>query len=149
MINKKDLLEECLSIIDSKIDVTQKAIDQAQQSANNETKSSAGDKYETGRAMSQNERDMNAKHLSELLGMKKTLIGIDSETKSDSIELGAIVFANSMTYFISTSLGKVIIGNTTVFAISAISPIAQAMLGKKEGESFDWQGKSFEIQKVA
>jgi len=134
-----------MSILHKKIDITQQAIDEAQKSANNETKSSAGDKYETGRAMSQNERNMNAKHMVELLNMKKIFLSIDPEKTLDTVELGSIAQTKVAVYFISAALGKVSLNGTNVFAISAISPIAQAMLGKARNEHFEWQGKSQEL----
>jgi sortase (surface protein transpeptidase) len=43
----------CVSYVGQRIETAQRAIAIAQASANEETKSSAGDKYETGRAMAQ------------------------------------------------------------------------------------------------
>lgn len=147
-MNKSKILETCYSILDRKIDITQQAIHQAQESANNETKSSAGDKYETGRAMSQNERDMNARHLVELLQMKKILLSIDPQKEIKSVEVGAIIKTAQGIYFISVALGKIDTGDSSIFAISAISPIAQNMLGKHEGESFNWSGKQQIIEQI-
>ncbi|WP_258539158.1 hypothetical protein [Chitinophaga oryzae] len=46
-----------------RIAVTQRAMDEAQAAANQESKSSVGDKYETARAMSHMEKDMHARQL--------------------------------------------------------------------------------------
>ncbi|MGL1887281.1 MAG: transcription elongation factor [Reichenbachiella sp.] len=122
----------------------------AQESANNETKSSAGDKYETGRAMSQNERDLFAKQLVEQVNQLKGLLTIDPSKKMDSVEVGSLVETKSGVFFISVSLGLVKLkAGETAMVISPISPIAQLMLEKKEGGSFVWQGKEQSILSIA
>lgn len=148
MIGKKQILEHCFSIVNDKISVVKKEMDAAQASANEETKSSAGDKYETGRAMSQNERDMLARQLAELINVQKVLLSINADQYSDKVELGAVIKTGNGYFFISASLGAVSIGDQKVMAISAISPIAQAMLDKREGDSFDWMNKTLKIEKV-
>ena len=54
---RKILYELCCTYADSRIRVAQEAIQQAQQAANMEEKSTAGDKYETGRAMAHLEKE--------------------------------------------------------------------------------------------
>lgn len=149
MITKEEVYNSCVDLLDSKIVIAQSGMEAAQASANNETKSSAGDKYETGRAMSQNERDMYAKKLAELLGQKKILESIDSSIALSTVESGALVTTNAGTYFISISLGLVKKQSPNiVMAISAVAPIAQVMLGKAVGDSFQWQGKQIAITRI-
>lgn len=121
---------------------------EAQASANNETKSSAGDKYETGRAMSQNEKDINARHLADLLKMKKAMDLIDSSKELEEVGLGAVVKTGDQHYFISVGLGLVKVGDVAVFTISAVSPIGQQMIGLKKGGQFQWKGTDMEISMV-
>ena len=56
---KQELYKQCKNYVSNCIDTAQKAIDDAVESANDDTKSSAGDKYETGREMMQQEIDRN------------------------------------------------------------------------------------------
>ena len=51
--DKDELYKKCVQIIENQILLAQQGIENAQQAANEETKSSAGDKYETTRAMMQ------------------------------------------------------------------------------------------------
>ena len=62
---KNKLKEFCQSLIAQRIDAVKININQAQEAANNEEKSSAGDKYETSRAMNQLERDMHSRQMAE------------------------------------------------------------------------------------
>ena len=70
---KKHLHERCLAIVQQRMCDAKEAMDGAQQSANQEEKSSAGDKYETGRAMAQIARDQAAQQLDEALKLKNAL----------------------------------------------------------------------------
>ena len=63
----------------------------AQRSANEEGKSSAGDKYETGRAMMQIERDKAANQLEEALKLKRILDQIQPEVQHERILIGSVV----------------------------------------------------------
>ncbi|UXP33202.1 GreA/GreB family elongation factor [Reichenbachiella agarivorans] len=148
MTLKEDIYHACLKTLDDKIEIAKSSMEAAQESANNETKSSAGDKYETGRAMSQNERDMYAKQFTDLLHQKKVLGSIDPKKKMSTVESGALVKTEKGLFFISISIGLVRGKMNQAMAISPISPIAQQMLGKREGETFDWMKKSEQILEV-
>lgn len=144
-MSKADIYAACQSLLNDKVEIAQKNIDEAQASANSETKSSAGDKYETGRAMSQRERDLHARQLSELLNIQKSLSAIDPDKTCKKVELGALVETPMSTFFIAGSLGKINVSGKEIMVISAISPIAQAMLGLQENDHFEWMKKDVQI----
>jgi transcription elongation GreA/GreB family factor len=145
---KKRLLQLCLDLQKSKIMIFKKAMDDAQASANSEEKSSAGDKYETSRAMSQNERDMNAKHLNDALKEQSILQQIRPESVFTEVKAGAIIKTNSSNYFIATGLGEVELDRTKYYVLSAGSPLAQAMLGKKKGDEISFRNDKIKIMEV-
>lgn len=149
MIDKQKVHQACLDLLEQKISIARQGMEEAQASANNETKSSAGDKYETGRAMSQRERDLHARQLAELVNMKKMLNTIDPSKKCESVELGALVETNTACFFISASIGAIKIQENQVMAISAVSPIAQAILGKKAGDDFEWMKNSGKVLSIS
>ncbi len=62
---KEELFKHCLHYVEECINTAQLAIEDARSSANDDTKSSAGDKFETGREMIQQEIDRNRKQLEE------------------------------------------------------------------------------------
>ncbi|WP_420580274.1 GreA/GreB family elongation factor [Reichenbachiella sp.] len=149
MIEKQKVHAACLDVLAQKIIIARKGMEEAQASANNETKSSAGDKYETGRAMSQRERDLHARQLAELLNMKKALTSIDPDKLNSKVELGALVETENSCFYISASLGAIEIEARKFMAISAISPIAQAMLDKKVGDTFAWMKQNKKILSIS
>ena len=121
----------------------------AQDSANAEGKSTAGDKYDTARAMSHRERDLYAKQLAESLHLKKILDGIDVSKSTATIESGSLVETSLGNYFISVGLGLIKLDEITVFALSPISPIGKLILDKSKGESVQFNGKELEILGVS
>ncbi|PIB36780.1 hypothetical protein BFP72_15910 [Reichenbachiella sp. 5M10] len=130
-----------MDMLAGKIEIAQSGMKAAQDSANNETKSSAGDKYETGRAMSQNERDMYAKQLTELLHQQKMLKTIDPQKRNQTVESGTLLRTEKGIFFLSVGLGLVKVGSLQVMAISPLSPIAQLILGKTTGDDFEWMSQ--------
>jgi transcription elongation GreA/GreB family factor len=103
----------------------------AQQSANDESKSSAGDKYETGRAMMQIERDKAAQQLDEALKLKNILEQISLQTGSDNVRLGTLVITDSKKIFISIGLGKLAIDAEEFLVVAPASPLGKVLMGLK------------------
>jgi transcription elongation GreA/GreB family factor len=142
---KGELLLQLKQIIDERINIAKNAMDAAQESANNEGKSSAGDKYETGRAMGQIEVGMYAKQLANAQNEKMLLDKIDLSLVSKSVGLGTLVETNKAFYFISISLGELKNVRKKIYAISQSSPIGAILMGKKVGEGFVFNGQKQEL----
>ena len=147
-VSKIDLLEYCKTYVAKRMSRFAVAISAAQSDANKETKSSAGDKHETGRAMAQLETENNSKHLTEAKKLNAVLSQIDPGKKNTSIELGAFVKTNLGNYFIAISAGKTHLFGDEVYLISPASPIGQHFLGKKEGDTVSFNQQSIAIQEV-
>src|SRR5258708_32444545 len=118
---KKQLHAHCGALVQQRIADAKQAMDNAQESANQEEKSSVGDKYETGRAMAQIARDQAAQQLDEELKLKNTLdqINLNSSAK---VGLGSLVITNKTNFYISISAGKLIVNGDEFMAISVQSP---------------------------
>lgn len=147
-INKEVLLASCHEVIDQKLFLAKQTMEMAQESANEENKSSVGDKYETGRAMAQQERDKAAVQLTELNKLKRILHTIDAKEENLKVEPGALVTTNQGLFYIATSVGQIDIDNEKVFVISPISPLVQAMLGRAKGDEVELNSRKFIIQNI-
>lgn len=145
---KKKLFEYCLNAVKERRQVIEEAFLNAQSAANEETKSSAGDKYETGRAMMHLEKEKLATQMAEVSKMEMAMSQIDPNKKSNFISIGSLVSTMTAHYFLSVSLGEIELSNTKYFAISPASPIGRAMLGKAENQSYEFGGKKIKIEKV-
>ncbi|NOR86948.1 MAG: 3-oxoacyl-ACP synthase [Bacteroidales bacterium] len=146
---KELIFTKLQAIIDQKIIAVNREIESAKESRNNDTKNSAGDKYETGRAMAQMELDKNEAQLRRTVKLKKELSLINIQKKYDKVEFGSLVMTNHENYFISFGIGKVAIENTDYYAISLASPIGQVFLHKKQGDSIIFQGREIFIQDIS
>jgi transcription elongation GreA/GreB family factor len=113
--------------------------------ATEDTKSSAGDKHETGRAMAHLEQEKIAGQLSEMNKMSEILHRIDSTQKHTKIQLGSLIETSIGVFFISVGIGSIQIENTTIFCMTAAAPLGKELLGKSVGTEIQWQGKKIEI----
>lgn len=145
---KSDLFQYCLKAVQERRAIIEEAFLNAQASANEETKSSAGDKYETGRAMMHLEKEKLSTQLAEVSKMEMALSQIDPNKKNRLVAIGSLVSTTNANYFLSVSLGEILMGKNKYFAISPASPIGRAMLGKAENENFEFGGKKVKIEKV-
>ncbi len=145
---KQALLEEVEELILQKISIFQKMMDDAQDSANNETKSSAGDKFETGRAMMHNERDKNAQQLSEARKLELFLSQIKADRVFDQVAFGSVVQTDFGNYFISIAAGRILVDGKKYFAISPQAPLAKEMMRKEKGDTITFNDKPVKILDV-
>jgi hypothetical protein len=131
---KKLLKEKCISFIQERIDTLLVAMEQAQISANEETKSSAGDKYETSRAMGHLAKDMYARQLIEIGKELAAITGIDCSEKKSYVQPGSFVRCGSIRYFILAGIGKIMYEGEIIYVISPHAPVAKLLIGKSEGD---------------
>jgi transcription elongation GreA/GreB family factor len=148
MISKENIIETCKQLILQRITTAEQAMKAAQESSNSEDKSSAGDKYETARAMGQLARDMNAKQLVQAKNELAELLKIDLQ-ENTTVKSGSLVIAQTAVYFIAIGLGPVKLGEQTVVVLSPKSPLALQMLGKKAGDSFVFNQHKISINTIS
>jgi hypothetical protein len=148
IIFKNKLKQFCSYLIEQRIKSAKAAIDNAQQAANSEEKSSAGDKYETGRAMSHLERDMHTKQVAENIKEIAMLQAIHTDIIYDTIVTGAFIKCTGMSFFIAAGLGKQIIDGEIILFLSPNAPLAKLMQNKKTGDHFLFAGKDCAIAEV-
>ena len=117
--------------------------------ANNETKSSAGDKYETGRETMQQEIDLNITRLNELGKLKQVLDRIIPDRTGSTVMPGSVVRTNTANYYIAIGAGKLAVEGSMYYAISAESPIGEKLAGQRAGYTFELNGKQQVIESVA
>ena len=131
---KSELLEIIHQKISEKIQKLEQLIAETR-AFNNDTKSSMGDKYETSREMLQQEINHLQIQLNEHLKSQKILKNINPNPHK-IVTLGSLVETEKGKFFIAVSLGEITFSQEKIFVISAESPLAKAMNGKKTGESF-------------
>ena len=142
------LLAECHNWVEERHARIKKALEDIRIALLEESKSSAGDKHETGRAMLQIERENAGKQLRVVENIKETLQKINIEGSSEIARMGSLVKTTDANYFISVSVGAIIINETTYYAVSPSTPIGQLLLGKQQGEELLLNTKKSHILEI-
>ncbi|WNH08736.1 3-oxoacyl-ACP synthase [Thalassobellus suaedae] len=145
---KQELYNQCIQFIENRFQTIKKAISEIQESLTSETKSSAGDKHETGRAMLQLEREKAGNQLAEIQKIKEILSKVDVSKTSKSIGLGSVVYTSKANYFIAISAGVLKVQEDSFYAISSNTPIGQLLLGKTIGDVVKFRDKQFKVESV-
>ena len=146
-MTKKALYDACLTYVQQRIDTATEAMRAAQESANSESKSSAGDKYETGRAMAQLERDRHAQLLADARRMRQELEQIDL-VPAAAVRPGSLAKTDQGTFFISISAGRISLEGRDYMAVSAASPIGAALRGKRVGEVAIFNNSRYVVEAI-
>jgi transcription elongation GreA/GreB family factor len=145
---KEKLYQQCLDYVQTRMDAAELGIKEAQQAAKDDTKSSAGDKYETGREMMQQETNRNLAQLNEANKLKVALTLITTNAQATQVENGSAVITNNGNFYIAISAGTISVDGEQYFAISPASPIGLKMKGLKASDEFSVNGKNYKIESV-
>lgn len=148
MTLKQKTYSYLLQIINEKIQTLQHELNELLISISNETKSSAGDKYETSRAMLQIEQDQLNKQLSNALQQKTLLDSIDIDLTHECITIGDLIKTNHAYFFLSIGLGKIEIDGIPVIILSALSPLGKKLFDLKQEHTFLFNGKHYIIEVI-
>lgn len=146
---RTSLLQYLKTHLNSRLASALEAMQAAQESANGETKSSAGDKYETGRAMAQIERDRHAQLYEQIRQERAVLERIDTDYVFQRIGLGTLVQTTAGFFFVAVSVGLVEIEEKKIIVVSPQSPLGALLMGKKKGDTFLFQQKKCIIESIA
>lgn len=145
-MNKAELLLVLKDKISTKIRLFENLITETRASSN-DTKSSMGDKYETGREMLQQEINTIQRQLNESLSQQNVLQKLNTEPCKKA-QNGALVETDKGWFYISVSLGEIIFEDGKITTISSESPLAKAMSGKGTGEIFMINNISQTVERI-
>ncbi|MDB5283438.1 MAG: hypothetical protein JWO06_2513 [Bacteroidota bacterium] len=145
---KQQLKAACISLLERRIETIEAAISEARESANGEDKSSAGDKYETSRAMGHLSQEMHGNQLEEAKRDLVTVNSLNAETLFDKVGNGTVVVCEAFVFFIALGLGSVVVNGRKTTLLSPQAPIAVLLHHKKATESFVFNGKAMLILDV-
>ncbi|WP_067145417.1 3-oxoacyl-ACP synthase [Pseudotamlana agarivorans] len=145
---KEALYRLCCDFIDDRFKTIQKTISEIQDSLTSETKSSAGDKHETGRAMLQLEREKAGNQWSEIQKTKEILDKVNVGKVSKQIGLGSVVYTSQANYFIAISAGVLKVEQEHFYAISSNTPIGQLLMGHSVNDVITFRDQNFTITGV-
>jgi hypothetical protein len=142
---KKSILQHLYSVVDQRIEAANEEIQSINDSKSNETKSSAGDKYETGMAMLQMEEQKANVQLAKAKEFKQVLSRIDSSFVSDTVQLGSLIETNQGLFYFAIALGKIKVMNKEIFVLSIGSPLGHLLKGQKIGYEAKLNNRTIQI----
>ncbi len=145
---KQELYKQCKDFVAQKKLSVKKVLDEIQEALLAETKSTAGDKHETGRAMLQLEREKTGSQLAEIEKTQQALSKVNIEKTLKTIGLGSVVFTSQANYFLAISAGELFFGVEKFYAISANAPLGQMLIGKRAGDEVVFRNQNFKIEQV-
>lgn len=145
---KEELYNKCEEFVNKRLQNIEEVISSNQKALQTETKSSAGDKHETGRAMLQLEMEKAGQQLAGITQMKEILSKINVSKTSEIAHLGSIILTERANYFLSISAGQLTVENKNYFAVSVSSPIGRLLLGKKVNEEISFNGNKIKIIQI-
>lgn len=145
---KRQLYILCINCISATIKNAEELIADAREAAANETKSSAGDKYETAREMMQQEIDLNTARLNVAKAQEQVLKQIDTERTNDVVVPGSVVQTDSGYFYIAVGAGQLMVDGVKYYVISMDSPLGAQLKGKRAGDTYALNGKTFTIKSV-
>jgi hypothetical protein len=145
---KKELYRQCVIYAQKRAEAAKEALDDAQAASIDDTKSSAGDKYETTREMMQQETDRNLAQLNEANKLKVALSTISTSGISETAEPGSLVITDNGSFYLAISAGTITVNNDKYYAVSPASPIGLKLKGLKSGNNFTLNDKSYLVKQV-
>lgn len=119
------------------------------ESAQNETKRTAGDKHETALAMLQLEQEKLRRQLQDAQLQQNLLSKIDPSYTSSKIINGSLVKTNNGHLFLSIALGKIVQDDIPVLSLSPQSPLGSQLLGLTVPAELQLNGRTYIIQEIA
>lgn len=145
---KSALLDNCKSYVKERINTAELALADNRAGLEDDSKSSAGDKYETSREIVQQEVIRNELLLTEARTMEVILSKINTDQSFTTIQNGSLAITNHGSFFFSIAIGKVELNKKDYFVISIGSPLGQALKDKKAGDKVNFNNKNYLIKEV-
>lgn len=142
---KELVVSKLFEIVNTRIQEIESEIKETNDSKKNESKSSAGDKYETSREMIQQVLNNLESQLAKYAQMKNELESTNFNLTSDNIKVGSLIITDTAKFLISIAIGKITINNNEVYAISINSPIGESLKSKKKNDIINFQNRNIKI----
>ena len=131
-LSKKKVVSYLTQFLEKKIAANKEQIESLKESRDSDDKNSAGDKYETGVEMIQQEIDQAQRSIDQFKKQLEEVHRAQNQNDVSSIGFGNLVTTDKGLYFLAIGLGEVKIEDEKCYCISMQSPLGIAFLGKKK-----------------
>lgn len=145
---KRALVEACMRYVNQRKENARQAISAVNDAAAVETKSSAGDKFETAREMMQQELNRHGQLLADAERMGQVLDNLDIRPYLGPAKLGSLVETDRGSFFLAIGIGQLRIEGVLYWVISPASPLGQRFIGVDVGEQVTFNDTTYRINNV-
>ena len=146
---KEKLLQACRDFAQEKLAAIQNTLSELSDSVGSDSKSTAGDKHETGRAMLHLEQEKAGEQLQQAQDTLRAIDKINIQKLNTSIAAGSLVKTNRGNFFIAISAGKITIDKVDYYAVSPKAPIAQKLIGLVKNDKVQFNGIDYSVEQIA
>lgn len=146
-MNKKAFFEHLSNSLSEKIARLQLDISDLQKDISEDSKSSAGDKFETSREMAQQELGKLSTQLNEQLRIKSLIENQPIENPGQA-QLGALVETNKGMFLLGIPIGNSSFEGKNIVGIGLGAPLGQLMLHKKKSDHISFNNQEFIIEAI-
>ena len=145
--SRSEIIKEVSNELNRREERIRNSLNELQNSLTKETKSTAGDKHETGRAMAHLEQEKLSEQLSTIKNLKAGIAQV-KETSSEAVSFGSIVETKQQVFFISIGLGLIKVNDIDIFCVSGSAPLSRAVIDAKLGDEVSFNGRSYRIKSI-
>jgi len=146
--SKPELIDAFMALAKEKVSAAEEMLCSLTDSRNSETKSSAGDKHETSRAMVEHELDQVQAQLKLAKALRHEMEQCIFASPQDTVGMGSLVITSAGNFMICAALGKLNHNGSIYFAISGHSPMSKALAGIRVGDTVRVQGMNVRIEAI-
>ncbi|HEY5391101.1 MAG TPA: hypothetical protein VIJ57_03215 [Hanamia sp.] len=148
MTLKQKVHQHLLQMLNDKISLLKQDLADLKESGANETKSTAGDKHETALAMLQIEQANKRVQLEKVIKQKIVIEKINPTIVAAIVVSGSMVKTDKGYLFMSVALGKAVVEEITMTALSPQSPLGSQLMGLKAGDSAVFNHTNYYIESI-
>jgi len=145
---KRDVITTAISAVSQKIERLKAELNDLNDGNAQNSKSTAGDKHDTERAMVHLEIEKLSKSLSVEYAILNDLEQIKMDNPHSIATNGSLVETSRGVFLIGAACGNISVGTTSIFCISALSPLAKALNGKSLGDIVQVNDNTFRIMSI-
>ncbi len=147
-MDKKQLFNFLRRRIHDELNEFNAELNSIDQEIEKETKSSAGDKFETSREMMSQERDRLAQQINYKKSFLKLLGDSDLKMPLSKVEWGSLIELEDYYCLFGIPIGQIEFKGDKIFCISANSPLGKALLNKKKADIIKFNNTSLKIKSI-
>jgi hypothetical protein len=135
VLTKSEVIAELDKQLLTKLSYLTTNLQQAIFSRNSDTKSSAGDKFETSREMAQ----------IEISKIEKEIIKTQQFITDLASKATQFIITNKGAFLISIPFGKLMVRSTEVYCISNSAPITKQLVNTEISANFEYRGVAYNV----